>query len=103
MTATNQAATKIDLMPSIDAAKVAALKAFAAEGITRRPSQALDAASCNRVRRYPVRAVASRSRGLVRRDLLDLRREHVFGHFEIEARLNVHPERTAGLEELAEP
>ena len=44
-----------------------------------------------------------RSRRLVRRDLLDLRREHVFGGFEIEARLNVHPERSAGLEEFAEP
>jgi hypothetical protein len=43
------------------------------------------------------------SRRLVRRDLLDLRREHVFGRFEIEARLNVHPERSAGLEEFAEP
>jgi hypothetical protein len=46
---------------------------------------------------------ASLSRRLVRRDLLDLRRERVFGRFEIEARLNVHPERSAGLEELAEP
>jgi hypothetical protein len=40
---------------------------------------------------------------LVGRNLLDLRREHVFGCFEIEARLNVHPERGAGFEELAEP
>jgi hypothetical protein len=40
---------------------------------------------------------------LVRRDLPDLRREHVFGGFEIEARLHVDPERSAGLEELAEP
>src|SRR6202167_6086954 len=46
---------------------------------------------------------ASLSRRLVRRNLLDLRREHVFGRFEIKARLNVHPERSAGLEELAEP
>jgi hypothetical protein len=43
------------------------------------------------------------SRRLVTRDLPDLRREHVFGGFEIEARLHVHPERAAGLEELAEP
>ena len=33
--------------------------------------------------------------------LLDLRREHVFGRLEIVARLNVHPERSAGLEEFA--
>jgi hypothetical protein len=46
---------------------------------------------------------ASFSRRLVRRDLLDLWHEHVFGRFEIEARLNVHPERSAGLEEFAEP
>jgi len=39
---------------------------------------------------------------LVRRDLLDLRRERVFGCFEIEVGLNVHPERSAGLEEFAE-
>ena len=45
----------------------------------------------------------SLSRRFVRRDLLDLRRERVFGRFEIEACLNVHPERSAGLEELAEP
>ena len=37
------------------------------------------------------------------RNLLDLRRQQVFGRLEIEARLNVHPERSAGLEELAEP
>lgn len=36
------------------------------------------------------------------RDLADLRRKHVFGRLEIDARLNVHPECTAGLEELAE-
>ena len=47
--------------------------------------------------------LVSSSRRLVRRDLLDLRRERVFGGFEIEARLNVHPERSAGLEEFAEP
>jgi hypothetical protein len=29
--------------------------------------------------------------------------EHVFGRFEIKTRLNVHPERSAGLEELSEP
>jgi hypothetical protein len=46
---------------------------------------------------------ASLSRRLVRCNFLDLRREQVFGRFKIEARLNVHPERTAGLEELAEP
>src|SRR3954465_3643466 len=46
---------------------------------------------------------ASLSRRLVRRDLPDLRRERVFGRFEIEARLNVHPERSASLEEFAEP
>jgi hypothetical protein len=45
----------------------------------------------------------SLSRRFVRRDLPDLRREHVFGRFEIEARLNAHPERSAGLKELAEP
>jgi len=39
----------------------------------------------------------------VRRDLPDLRREHVFGGFEIEACPNVHPERSVGLEEFAEP
>ena len=33
----------------------------------------------------------------------DLRREHTFGRFEIVARLNVHPERGASLEEFAEP
>ena len=43
------------------------------------------------------------SRRLVRRNLLDLRCEHVFGRFEIKTRLNVHPERSAGLEELSEP
>jgi hypothetical protein len=43
------------------------------------------------------------SRRLVRRNLSELRREQVFGRFEIEARLNVDPERSAGLEELAEP
>jgi hypothetical protein len=37
---------------------------------------------------------ASLSRRLVGGDLLDLRRERVFGRFEIEARLNVHPERS---------
>jgi hypothetical protein len=36
-------------------------------------------------------------------DLPDLRREDVFGRFEIEPRLHVHPKRAAGLEELAEP
>jgi hypothetical protein len=52
----------------------------------------------------PVRlSVPSLSRRLVRRDLLDLRRERVFGRFEIEARLNVHPERSARVEEFAEP
>ena len=45
----------------------------------------------------------SLSRRLVGRNPLDLRREHVFSRLEIEARLNVHPERSAGLEELAEP
>src|SRR6266568_6461839 len=40
---------------------------------------------------------------LVGRDLLDLWCEHVFGRFEIEARLHVHPERSASLEEFAEP
>ena len=43
------------------------------------------------------------SRRLVGSNLLDLRREHIFGRFEIVARLNVHPERRTGLEELAEP
>jgi hypothetical protein len=46
---------------------------------------------------------ASLSGRLVGRDLLDLRRERAFGCSEIEARLNVHPERSAGLEEFAEP
>jgi hypothetical protein len=50
----------------------------------------------------PYTRFASLSRRLVGRDLLDLRREHVFGRFEIETRLNVHPERSAGVEELAE-
>ena len=40
---------------------------------------------------------------LVGRNPLDLRREQVFGRFEIEARLHVHPERSAGFEKLAEP
>ena len=39
----------------------------------------------------------------VTRNLPDLRREHVFDGFEIEARLHVHPERGADFEELAEP
>jgi hypothetical protein len=46
---------------------------------------------------------ASLSRRLVRHDLLGLRREHIFGRLEIEAGLNVHPERGAGFEEFAEP
>ena len=40
------------------------------------------------------------SRRVVGRDFPDLRRERVFGRFEIEARLNVHSERRTGVEEL---
>src|SRR4051794_12480181 len=57
--------------------------------------------SCHNMLRYARSALFSRR--LVRRNLPDLWRKHVFGGFEIEARLTVHPERGAGLEELAEP
>ena len=40
---------------------------------------------------------------LVSRDLLHLRRNLVFGRFQIVLRLNVQPERRHGLEKLAEP
>jgi hypothetical protein len=46
---------------------------------------------------------AVRSSRLVFRDLLDLRGQRIFRGFKIETRLTIHPERSAGLEELAKP
>jgi len=86
------------------AAKVATLKGLVAEylAVKTRPWMSRRGSSLGLQDARHAR-FAWLSHRLVRRNLPDLRRERVLGRFEIEACLYIHPERSAGLEKLAEP